>query len=682
VFSGQLVALNESWARKTTQLTESEEACKQKGRELEAAYKQKEKELDEAYKRKADRLEARIAEKEGELSFQIEMAGKKSSILETATVEQVAKKAEVERQLFEKDEKIEELAREVKEKDDAASTQFSGLEAIIADQAAKAAEIEKRFVEKSKKIEELEKKEEERTETLRTQLSTLGTATAELTQKKAETEKQFSEKNAKIQDLEKEAKEWAETLRTQLSILGTVTAELAQKKAEMEKQFSEKNAKIRELERSEAEVEKKLAEKDAEISELRALKDRQEGEAHALRASMDAYRVVVEKELRTEFEEEKDQWRNSFEDEFAGSRDKELLRLEKVAGEVQGFMAPAKVMMANGEKVGEGLKSLRTAIDDYQTSIRHIEARADRLEEECVEGAAQVQEEFGEISEQSVLLARRVEEFSQHVRAMNQRILEPDRREREVNNESGTRAGLGGKRGREYSADEGPVSKRRRSRGSSQSSFTSLGSAVGGSVENVYRHGIDLDEEEAEESTLVALQVNDREPSDAEEDDSVAGEDQEPGELRKRIDTSFAEMCGSVGFPEGWSLRRRVAFFDGLFEKEEEIHQKAAVSKKKGKKPIGEFGPTTTSWVELFDKGVKGSPRTHGGGSRICFMALNGRLGAKFPVQVVDGSEVPENRRVLYATHKDSTLGDGQECVFVECASGKNLESDWRGGVK
>jgi hypothetical protein len=141
-------------------------------------------------------------------------------------------------------------------------------------------------------------------------------------------------------------------------------------------------------------------------------------------------------------------------------------------------------------------------------------------------------------------------------------------------------------------------------------------------------------------------------------------------------------MCGSVGFPEGWSLRRRVAFFDGLFEKEEEIHQKAAGSKKKGKRPTGEFGPTTTSWVELFDKGVKGTPQTHGGGSRICFMALNGRLRAKFPVQVVDGSEVPENRRVLYATHKDSTLGDGQECVFVECASGKNLESDWRGGVK
>jgi hypothetical protein len=579
------VVLNESWARKTMQLTESEEACKQKGRELEAAYKQKEKELDEAYKRKADGLETCIAEKEGELNSQIEKVSKQFSTLETATVEQVAKKVEVEKQLVGKNEKIEEPAREGKEKGDAASTQFSGLEAIIADQAAKAAEIEKRYVEKSKEVEELEKKEKERTETLRTMLSKLETATL--------------------------------------------------------KHLFEKDTKIQELEKSKAEVEDKLAEKDARISELQALKDCQEGEAHALRASIDAHRMTV----------------------------------------------------ANGEGVDEGLKSPRAAINDYQTSIRRILARADRLEEERVEGAAQVQEEFGEISEQHALFARRVEEFNQHVRATNQRTLEPDRRGREIYKELDVQAGLGGKRVREYLADEEPVSKRHQSRASSQSSFASLGSAVGGSVEgveNVYKHGIDLYEEEveeraereAEESILVALQANDREPSDAEEDDSVAGEDQEPGELRKRIDTSFAEMCGSVGFPEGWSLRRRVAFFDGLFEKEEEIHQKAAGSKKKGKRPIGEFGPTTTSWVELFDKGVKGTPQTHGGGSRICFMALNGRLRAKFPVQVVDGSEVPENRRVLCTTHKDSTLGDGQECVFVECASGKNLESDWRGGVK
>ena len=245
-------------------------------------------------------------------------------------------------------------------------------------------------------------------------------------------------------------------------------------------------------------------------------------------------------------------------------------------------------------------------------------------------------------------------------------------------------AGLGEKRGREYSADEGPVRKRHRPRASSRSSFRPLDSEVGGSVvgvANVYRQAMDLGEEEAEESTLVARQVNDLEPS-APENDSVTGEDQELGELRKRIDASFAEVSGSVEFPGGWSLHRRVAFFDRLFEKEEELHQKAAESKKKGKRPSGEFGPTTTSWVELFDKGVKGTPQTHGGGSRICFMALNGRLRAKFPVQVVDGSEVPENRKSLCATHKDSTLGDGQECVFVECAPGKNLESDWRVGVK
>jgi hypothetical protein len=110
---------------------------------------------------------------------------------------------------------------------------------------------------------------------------------------------------------------------------------------------------------------------------------------------------------------------------------------------------------------------------------------------------------------------------------MSQRILEPDRREGKIYKELGAQAGLGGKRGREYSADEGSVSKRRRSRASSQSSFMSLGSAVGGSVrgvENVYKHGIDLDEEEAEEITLATRQVNDREPSATEEDDSMAGE--------------------------------------------------------------------------------------------------------------------------------------------------------------
>lgn len=125
-----------------------------------------------------------------------------------------------------------------------------------------------------------------------------------------------------------------------------------------------------------------------------------------------------------------------------------------------------------------------------------------------------------------------------------------------------------------------------------------------------------------------------------------------------------------------------MAFFVNLFNKEEQINVKARESKKKGKKAMQDFEPTTADWVELFDKGVKGTPQTHGGGSRICFMALNGRLRARFGVKITNGVEVIENEKRLCVTHGNITVGDGQECVFVEWAPGKDADSDWEGTVK
>jgi myosin heavy subunit len=817
---GQLVASNESWTQETKQLEQAGLLCARKAEELEAArgdVDQKQKELEEAI----EAVSAGGIQKETELNAKMENVSKQFSILETATAEQKSTKAAVEKQLLEKDKKIKKLAKEVKDKDDAVQRQLSILEAAVTELAEKKTEVAKQLEvkskkieelekEKSKKIEELEKKVKERADAVSVQISILGTAIDEQAQKKAAVEKQLEEKTKRIEELEKEAKDKAETINTQISTLETATTEVTGKKADLEKQLAEKCKTIEDLQqeaRSKAEVEEQSVEKDAKIAELKkALEAQKGGEIAAVAASLAAHKVEMEKKLRAEFDAEKERWRNCREAGYAGSRDRELSKLEKVTGEIHGLLAPGKMILANNEKMEEWLQSLSTAIADYGRSKERRDAQEQILQRERQEQANKLRVELGDIPLQSDFLDRRVQGINQKILAVNQRTLDLNQREREIYAELGVKAAqipelnhtvhnfrktaygwngkvtdavdgltkqveslgevvatLGQKRAREDSEEEGPVKKRHNSghRVSPKGSLVneedtgelavqleeeSIGERVETPMEaqveeevaertsvawQVNDRELSTVEEEAgrrsltalrgggnerhdedehaQEDVSVARQVNDREPSTAEEeagwrslntlggvgtevhdddehaqeDASVAGEDQELQELRNGIDESFAAMCGSVSLPGGWDLKRRVAFFSGLFEKKEELHKKARQSKKKGKKKAGEtFEPTTVSWVELFEKGVNGTPQTHGGGSRICFMALNGRLKAKFGVKTTNGYEEIEHDKSLCATHHDTTVGNGQECVYVEWAPGKDANSDWKGTVK
>jgi chromosome segregation ATPase len=451
---GQLVASNESWTQETKQLEQAGLLCARKAEELEAArgdVDQKQKELEEAI----EAVSAGGIQKETELNAKMENVSKQFSILETATAEQKSTKAAVEKQLLEKDKKIKKLAKEVKDKDDAVQRQLSILEAAVTELAEKKTEVAKQLEvkskkieelekEKSKKIEELEKKVKERADAVSVQISILGTAIDEQAQKKAAVEKQLEEKTKRIEELEKEAKDKAETINTQISTLETATTEVTGKKADLEKQLAEKCKTIEDLQqeaRSKAEVEEQSVEKDAKIAELKkALEAQKGGEIAAVAASLAAHKVEMEKKLRAEFDAEKERWRNCREAGYAGSRDRELSKLEKVTGEIHGLLAPGKMILANNEKMEEWLQSLSTAIADYGRSKERRDAQEQILQRERQEQANKLRVELGDIPLQSDFLDRRVQGINQKILAVNQRTLDLNQREREIYAELGVKA--------------------------------------------------------------------------------------------------------------------------------------------------------------------------------------------------------------------------------------------------
>jgi chromosome segregation ATPase len=497
---GQLVASNESWTQETKQLEQAGLLCARKAEELEAArgdVDQKQKELEEAI----EAVSAGGIQKETELNAKMENVSKQFSILETATAEQKSTKAAVEKQLLEKDKKIKKLAKEVKDKDDAVQRQLSILEAAVTElaekktevakqlevkskkieelekekskkieelekkvkeradavsvqisilgtaideQAQKKAAVEKQLEEKTKRIEELEKEAKDKAEAINTQISTLGTAIDEQAQKKTAFEEQLEEKTEKIEELEKEAKDKAETINTQISTLETATTEVTGKKADLEKQLAEKCKTIEDLQqeaRSKAEVEEQSVEKDAKIAELKkALEAQKGGEIAAVAASLAAHKVEMEKKLRAEFDAEKERWRNCREAGYAGSRDRELSKLEKVTGEIHGLLAPGKMILANNEKMEEWLQSLSTAIADYGRSKERRDAQEQILQRERQEQANKLRVELGDIPLQSDFLDRRVQGINQKILAVNQRTLDLNQREREIYAELGVKA--------------------------------------------------------------------------------------------------------------------------------------------------------------------------------------------------------------------------------------------------